>query len=176
MKFLQPSEDSRNFLKLKAGESIQGVFRGEIYDFRIHWADSRSSVCAGKDICELCKSGNKSSFRFRVNFVTKEATGYVAKLIEQGWNFYGDMRSLNEGGYELEKFVVKITRQGEGLHTKYTILPLPNGLLTASSEALISKVTLNNLAHIAEIEAIPETVENPLATPKVPETYEDIPF
>lgn len=155
MKFKPKNEDTRNFLKLKAGETVTGIFRGELYDFRIHWADNRSTICPGPDTCEICREGNKSKFRFRVNFVVKEGEGYVAKVTEQGWTFYEVLRSLNEGDYPLEKYVMKITRHGERLNTTYTVIPAPSGLVSAELEKKLELVKLNDLGHITDAENEP---------------------
>lgn len=161
MKFKPKSEDLRNFLKLKPGETAQGVFRGELYDFRTHWADNRSTICPGSE-CEICKLGQKSKFRFRVNFIVKEDQDtYVAKVIEQGWTFYEVLRALNEGDYELEKYVMKVTRQGSGLNTSYTVIPLPNGLVSSDLEQKITSIPLNNLGHVTEAETEPVDMEIP---------------
>lgn len=168
MKFLPKSEDTRNFLKLKDGETLKGVFRGEFNHFRIHWSDSRSVLCTGKEACDLCMKGDKSKFRFRANFIVKDGEAYVAKVIEQGWNFYETLRALNEGDYELEKYVMKITRNGTGLHTSYAAIPAPNGLVNTQMEAVLSKVQLNNLGHITESEV--EPIDAP------PADLSDIPF
>lgn len=166
MKFKPKFEDTRNFLKLKPSESVSGTFRGDPYDFKIHWNDNRSILCPGKEKCDLCIAGEKPKFRFRVNFIMKEGNDYVAKVIEQGWTFYETLRSLNESDYELEKYMMKITRQGSGMNTSYTIIPAPNGLLTSEVEKKVSQVVLNNIGHITEHEN--ESSENT--------TDADIPF
>lgn len=169
MKFRPKSEDTRNFVKLKDGESIVGVFRGELYEFKKHWADNRSTLCEGVESCVLCKAGQKPTFRFRANFLVKEGKDeYVAKVLEQGWTFYGLLRTLNEGDYDLEKYVMKITRNGTGLTTSYSVIPAPNGLVSSETEKKLKDVVLNDLGHITE-------GENEPAEPP-PHGDEDIPF
>ena len=174
LNFKAKSEETRNFLKLKSGESIQGVFRGDPYDFRIHWLqkEQRSVLCEGKDKCPVCKLGEKSSFRFRINFITRDGEGYVAKVFEQGWQSYQALINLQESGYDLEKQIMMISRQGTGLNTAYSIIPSPKGLLTPEHQAKMRDVKLNELGHITEAETEPPTAVN-----EPPHhTDEDIPF
>jgi hypothetical protein len=173
MKFQSESKDDRNYVKLKSGESVVGVLRGEPFEFRIHWTDSKSSVCPG-DGCAICPI-KKSSFRFRVNFITKESSkenphefAYVAKVLEMGWNFYDDLRALNEEYDPIENYAIKITRQGEKLSTKYSILPVSNGLITPEKEKEISKVALNNLGHLTEQEQAPHPSTQQEEYPEIP--------
>jgi hypothetical protein len=122
MQFREKSEGGKNFVKLKSGETIQGLFRGDIYEFRQHWSETKSDLCKGDD-CPICKTGKKPSFRFRLNLIVKEDSNYVAKVFEQGWTVYEQLRGLHNE-YDLTKTVVKIARQGEGKNdTTYTILP-----------------------------------------------------
>lgn len=174
MKFKPKTEDSRNFLKLKANETISGIFRGDIYEFRTHWAENRSTVCPGKDSCPLCRSGDKSKFRFRVNFIVKEDAGYAAKIVEQGWTFYDLLRTINDGDYELEKFVMKISRHGTGLNTSYSVIPTPNGLVSPATELKLKEIALNELGHITESETEPISEMGKQTIPPISD--DDIPF
>lgn len=154
MKFQTGGEGlgSEHFLKLKAGEVIRGVFRGDPHEFRLHWENNKSSLCTD-DTCERCKSGNKSKFRFRLNFLVKENDHYVAKIWEQGWTVYTQLRDLHASDYDLEKTVVKITRTGSGLNdTIYSVLPLPppNGLVTKELNDKLSQIKLHDLVNLAE--------------------------
>lgn len=159
MKFKPKSEDTRNYVKIKSGESVTGAFRGEPFEFRVHWNDNRSSVCPG-DTCDLCTAGSKATFKFRVNFIVKSEDGYEAKVLEQGWRFYEDLRTLNEEYSPIENHIFKISRQGEKFQTKYSIFPIPNGNITADKEALISQVGLNDLGHISQTETEPPSIED----------------
>lgn len=177
MKFRAKSEDTRNFIKLKGGESVTGVFRGDPYDFRIHWLqkEQRSVLCEGKEKCPVCELGNKSSFRFRVNFIVKEGEAYVAKVLEQGWTSYQALMNLQESGYDLEKQIMVITRQGTGLNTSYSFIPSPKGLATPDSLKQIAAVKLNDLGHVTEAEKEPP--EGPHSVHEDPgPSDEDIPF
>lgn len=135
----ETNSGNKNFLKLKNGETVTGIFRGQPYDFRIHWKEGRSMPCAS--FCELCKKGDKPSFRFRINFIINENNVYTAKLFEQGKKVYEMMKNLNQD-YDLEKTIVKISRTGEKTSTVYSILPIPNGTISPQMEQTISQVKL----------------------------------
>lgn len=142
----------KNIMKMKAGESVTGVFRGEVYTFKSHWNGSYSSACDGAD-CKFCANNNKPKTRFRLNFVTKENAVLVAKVFEQGYKTMQDLKELNKE-YPLEKHWVKITRTGNSASdTKYTILPIKNSELTKAQEAEIAKIQLNILDPVSALGA-----------------------
>jgi len=147
LKFREASEVSaKNFVKLKDGESIQGVFRGSVYEFRQHWKDNRGTLCTGSG-CALCVE-KKPGFRFRLNFITPEGGQQVAKIFEQGWTVYEAMRALHTE-YDLETTIVKITRYGTGTDTSYSILPVKNGTLSEEQQAKLAEIPLLKLEHTA---------------------------
>lgn len=138
-----------NLLKLKSGESVKGVFRGEPYKFKQHWKNNRSSLCQGLDciLCEEVDDEGKSrypNFRFRVNFVISENGQWVAKVFEQGGRVYDKIEGLSTE-YDLNKVQVKITRYGTDQSTNYEIVPLPRGEVTPEMETKIAGVKLNDL-------------------------------
>lgn len=138
----------KHFLKFKAGDSHRGVFRGEPYDFKIHWAQGHTTPCAG-DECTECKAGNKTKFRFRLNFITLENGAYVAKIFEQGAKVYNQLKGL-ASEYELEGTAVKIQRFGSTKDdTSYSVMPLPTPL-TDDIKQKISAVKLHDLASPSE--------------------------
>jgi hypothetical protein len=101
---------NKNFVKLKEGESIVGVFRGEPYVFyrtfgeqveHDTWAEGRA-------------------FRFRINFITKDGEEYKARIFENGSKVRDILMSCNEE-YGLDA-VYKIVRKGVGTDTTYNIL------------------------------------------------------
>lgn len=124
------------FVKLKDKESVVGVLQGEPVTFRVHWTGTNSEVCQGPG-CPLCKKGEKSRFRFRINFLTKDEAGApIYKVLEQGMDVYGKLKSLNDE-VPLEKTVVKISRKGSGLNdTEYTIIPLPTPISEPMAKAI----------------------------------------
>jgi len=149
MKFNAGSGGS--FLKINDKESVIGLFRGDPYEFRQHWENKKGILCEG-DECRHCLEDDKKnamdggkrkpSFRFRINFVLYDVSGdWKMNIIEQGWNFYNDLKALHEGDYNLERTLVKITRNGTGNMTKYTILPV-NRLITDQDMERIAAVKL----------------------------------
>lgn len=120
MKFRKPEEmptggGSKNFLKLKDKESISGIFRGDIHEFFVLWEGGKSQTVE--------EGVPGARFRFRVNFVTKEGSAFVAKIFEQGLTVYQQLAELHTE-YDLEQTTVKITRNGTGTDTTYSLLPL----------------------------------------------------
>lgn len=171
MKFKVSTEDKRDYFKLKNGQTVKGIFRGELYEFKQHWKDKKSVLCPETEACELCKLGDKPKFRFRVNFIVRDENGaYIAKVMEQGWNFYKTLRNTNES-YDLEKNVLQITRHGDDIHTTYAVLPVPNGAVTDKLEAELKALTLNDLSHSITADSNEEAEEQPPYP-----TDSDIPF
>lgn len=168
---------SKHFLKLKDKESITGVFRGDPYDFRQHWVNKKSQVCVG-DGCPLCVD-NKSSFRFRINFITKENEEYVAKVLEQGWTVYEQLREMHRSDYNLEKTIVRITRNGVEKQTTYLIMPRPDGAVKPELEKILGKVELHDLKTIGNEKAKDTPQVKPDADEDSRTPYmsdEDLPF
>jgi hypothetical protein len=125
MKFQEERDgDGKPRVKLKDKESIYGVLRGDPYEFRQHWVGNRSQICPGEG-CEQCAAGVKASFRFRLNLVSKEGDKWTAKVLEQGWKVYEQLRSLNSE-CTLDETLIKITRSGSGQNdTTYTVIAIP---------------------------------------------------
>jgi hypothetical protein len=137
--------NGKNFIRLKAGESVRGVFRGEPFDFKQHWVNNRGQMCPG-DGCALCAEGKKPSFRFRINFIINDNGAYVAKVFEQGWTVYETMKNLHESEYNLDLHQMKITRHGSGQNdTTYSIIPVPNGTIDEAKEKVLSSIKLHEL-------------------------------
>lgn len=143
------NNSSKNLLKLKAGEEIRGVFRGDPVDYRQHWHQNRGVICPGRHKCELCNAGEKSAFRFRINFIVNENGAYVAKVFEQGRAVYEALKALHTD-YNLEKHQMKIKRLGSGTETTYNILPVPNGNVTDELEKKLSAIPVNPLSEATE--------------------------
>lgn len=129
------SGGSKNYLKLKDKESTKGIFMGELHEFFVVWESNKSR--------EVPEGTPESKFRFKVNFVTKEGAVYVPKIFEQGSIVYRQLSELHEE-YDLEKTVIKITRNGTGTDTTYSLLPL-----------LKEVVTKEVASHLKEIELLP---------------------
>lgn len=168
--------DSKNYLRLKDKDSVKGLFVGEPYEFRKHWVGNKTAACSEDTLCAHCAAGLKSSFGFRVNFLIKENETYVSKVFEQSWTTYEAMRNLNQE-YDLEKHLVKISRSGSGpTDTAYSIIPVPNGLVTPELAKKLMLVPLQDIKHKDE----PERIESKPLLNVVQEpafdTLEEIPF
>lgn len=143
---------SKNFLKLKDKESVVGIFMGELHEFSVTWEGGKSSI--------VPEGTPNSKFRFRVNVVIKEGAVYVPKIFEQGLMVYKSLAELHEE-YNLQSIAVKITRNGTGTDTTYSLLPL-----------LKQAPTKETLAHLKTIELLPLVSTNKAETsdehPEVP--------
>jgi hypothetical protein len=156
MKFSpRPKPNMRNYLKIPPGGFVKGVFRGDPHTYRSHWGSTGSVLCAGDD-CELCKD-KKSSFRFRINFISREDGQLVSRVFEGGGKVYDQLEALHSE-YNLEKTFIKISRQGSRKETTYTIMPLPEKF-TQASENELSKVDLQDLGDGETVEREHEEVE-----------------
>lgn len=127
---------SQNFLKIKGGETVQLVVHGDPYEFYVKWQDKKS--------VHVPDSTPGGSFRFRINVIINEKTGMVAKIWEQGPTVYNLLKELHEE-YDLTKTALKVKREGEGMDTAYTLLPVRQEL-NAQTIAKIEAVQLNDLA------------------------------
>lgn len=113
-----PQTNGGNFLKLKDGESVTGILRGEVKVFYITWEGGKSS--------EVPEGTPGAKFRFRVNLVVAEKDGvFVPKILEQGAMVYKAFKDLSED-YSLDETIIKIKRTGSGQNnTEYSVMPLP---------------------------------------------------
>ena len=151
------------FVKMGDGDKLVGVFRGDPAIRQVHWVQQtkRYEPCRGGE-CDLC-ADDKPKTRFKINIIVKENGVYVAKIFDGSYGTYLDMKNLHEGGYNLEKTAVEITRQGTGTKTRFIILPLPPGKQpNAASFAAMAKVpsvSLEDRSGGAESEQQPESSE-----------------
>lgn len=137
--------NGKDLLKMKGGDTVTGIFRGDPHIFRQHWDGGRSYLCQGKDQCDFCKNGDKPKFRFAINFLVKEGNGYVAKIFEQSYGTYLDLKALHESGYKLESTVVQIKRVGDDKNTtRYSLIPSPK---QPGDLKKLDEVPLHNLSN-----------------------------
>jgi hypothetical protein len=132
-----PETGSKNFLKIKDGESVRGVFIGEMHVFHTKWIGGKSVPCDNKD--------PDGKVRFRNNFVYHDAAQdqLVVKIWDFPWSVFEQLKDINSE-YPLEETKVKITRSGTMKETTYSILPLvgPKDLLTKDQIAAINGMPL----------------------------------
>lgn len=134
------------FIKMKDGDRIQGVFRGDPKVQFVHWINSKPQKCTGKE-CALCADGDKARMRFKLNFLMRENGVWIAKIFDGSGRTYYDLKELHESDYNLEETVVNVTRNGDGTDTRYTIMPAKNnGGLTAKDFKALAAIPLNSLS------------------------------
>lgn len=132
------SGESTKFIRLKDGQSVKGVLRGDIHTFYQKWEAGKTIPCSEDD--------EKASFRFRVNMVVSENGSFSPKILEMGSTVYKALKDLSESGWDLEKQAIEIKRKGSGLSdTEYTTMVLPNGRVSPEMEQQLSGVQLHNL-------------------------------
>jgi hypothetical protein len=157
MKFKERPKGPNNFLKIESGQTIKGILRGELFDYEQHWSMNRGEPCKGPS-CLLCEEGHKKTFRFRANILINEGGIYTCKIFEQGGPVYDFLKGLSEE-YDLEKTVLKITRTGEKLQTKYSIMPVPGVVDDAKFKDIplhdLTKFEKSETEENAEADSIP---------------------
>lgn len=136
MKFrkdLPEPQGNGSFIKLKDQESVSGIFRGKIYEFFVIWENKKAKI--------VPEGTPGSKFRFRINFVIKEGTTYVPKVLEQGRTVYDSLAAIHEE-YNLEQTLIKITRKGTETDTTYSLLPLLKQEISAETMNYLDKMAL----------------------------------
>lgn len=119
---------NQNVIRLKDGESVQGLLMGETYEWE-----------------RVFRAGEKPKFKFRVNIITKVNGQMDSRIIEGGPKLYGQLRELTESGWNLEEAFVQIKRTGSGQQdTVYTASVLPVKP-TPESIAAAKKIPLKDL-------------------------------
>lgn len=124
---------SKNFLKLKDKESVTGIFRGDLHEYFVVWKNNKPEV--------VDEGTPNAGFRFRVNFVIKDGSNYTPKIFENGKMVYQQLADLH-AEYNLQETTIKITRNGTGTDTTYTILPLFKTPPSKETLAFLKKLEL----------------------------------
>lgn len=133
------------FLKLKDGDRVKAIFRGDPKVFRQHWINGRSLLCSGKE-CGACAEGDKSKFRFRINVLVQQEGVWVAKVFEQGYGMFKDLKEMHENEYDLEQTCLMLSRSGTGADTEYRIIPAKdNGGIKPPDFKKLAAIPLNEL-------------------------------
>lgn len=127
-----------SFLRLKDKESVIVVLQGEPYIFYSKWENGKTKVVDPDD--------DSGHFRFRMNAVLKENNVLVSKILEQGWTVYALLKELH-AEYDLSETYVKITRNGSGQQTTYSVLPI---LKQKPDMDKVLQVKLQSLSHTAK--------------------------
>lgn len=126
-----------NFIKLKDGERVAGICRGEPREAWVIW-DNKVKT-------EVPEGTAGAKLNFKINFIVKDGTVYVAKVLEGGAQIYRQLAALSKE-WELEETVIIVGRTGTGMDTEYTIMPAPPKQ-QAPKEALehVATIELNDL-------------------------------
>ena len=128
------SGDSSRYLKVGDGETVSGIFRGEVYSFHVKWVGGKSQVTDSND--------REAKLRHKVNVVVYEGNKFVAKVFEFPDGVYEQLGEVNKKcGGALEKFKVKIARSGIEKATRYFFLPEEKPL----SEVVLKAIALVDL-------------------------------
>lgn len=146
----EPESSSKTFLKLKDGESLRGVFIGEMYIFYTKWVNGKSIETESKD------PEGKVRFRNNIALVDPLTHELTVKIWEFPWSVFAIIREINFE-YPLETIKVKITRTGTGVDTTYSVLPLvsPKDLLTKEKITAINSMPLLPLVKPKDLKSKP---------------------
>lgn len=108
-----------NYLKLRDGESVIGILRGEMHSFRVKWENGSST--------KLDEPDRNRHNRWKVNIVVKEGSGLVVKVFEYGVDLYDQFadiqEALKETGKDISQIKLRISRRGTAMNTKYLVMP-----------------------------------------------------
>lgn len=149
MKFREDIDSGgpNNFVRIKDGESISGICRGEPREAWVIW-DNKVKT-------EVEEGTPGSKFNFKLNFVVKEGTSYVAKTLEGGAQIYKQLANLSKE-WELDETVIILSRDGSGIDTEYTVMPAPpKQQVTPEALEFIATMELNDLGESASEPAPP---------------------
>lgn len=137
-----------SFLTFPEGVTHIRALDSEPFSRWVHWIPSakRSVTCLGKGcpICELIATakakGEKAPFnsskKHSIN-VLNRTSGQV-EIVEQGNNFWEDVRICFEDNGDITKYDMKVRRTGKGMNdTKYRVDALPESELTTEEQALV---------------------------------------
>ena len=135
------------FLKLEVGQSVSGVFRGEIKSYWQNWPKGGT-----KETSDVAKPGFQE--RFKVNFVVYEEGAFVAKIFDLNLFTYNQIATINES-MDIETIKCTISRQATGKGSTYFIMPnLKEPLKPVALEA-IGKVPLVPIGQMPAQEQAP---------------------
>jgi len=136
------SSGSSLFLKIKDGESVKGVFRGEQVEHWILWGPSGSSPAT--------KDTPKADWKCKRNFIVRENGALVAKIFDFGRTIGDQIEMLEKAGYDMEKTVVMISRKGQQLQSKYTLVAIKESDVTPMMEEELKHVKLKPLTEVGD--------------------------
>lgn len=103
---------SSKYLRLKNGESVIGLLRGEIYESFQIFEDGK-----GKHVLHGTKGAKQ---RFSINIIVKDGGENKAKIFEFGKPVNNKLYALSKE-HDLTKTFIKISREGEKLDTVWFV-------------------------------------------------------
>lgn len=142
----QDSGNGGNFLKLDSGQSVTGVFRGDVHKFYQSWPKG-----GDKRVSTEPFEGAKA--RFKANIVIHEDGKFVARIFEFGVLLNNQLAAIADDCEDITKAKIKISRQGSDKSTKWTITQVTKGPLTEKQLKEIDAVELNVLGDQPAVEA-----------------------
>lgn len=118
-KFKEQMKGGGEFIRLKNGEEVTGIFRGEpVIFFKAYEPETKTTITK-KEYFEY--GGKSASKRFRLCFIVKEGENHVCKIFE-GSKTSGEALSMIMDEYDITNTVFKIKRDGDKMDTVYHFL------------------------------------------------------
>lgn len=105
--------DATEFVSLKDGQSVVGIFAGDPIFFRQVWKQ-------GEEKRILPMTASEGARRFRMNFLVKKNGEWSPMILENGPMLYSQIEEENSMR-PLEHSVVKLSRKGSGLDTRWDL-------------------------------------------------------
>ncbi len=123
------------YLRLKDGEAVNIIPRGEIYEFY--------SVFGTRG--EVTSSTPGAKLRFKMNVIVNESGTLKAKILEFGMTIYDQLAEINKV-CDVTKTKIRLSRKGSGKSdTMYMLLPVVNEPISAKVMATIEAIPLHVL-------------------------------
>lgn len=126
------SGNGQTFLKLADGESVEIVVIGgidEIISFDQHafWLDEGDSPifpCSQDKDCPGCMLNNQPRFKAIIPVMVKTESGQEGRLLVFGKKLMQDFADAEDAvGASLHGQIVRYSRKGSGMTTKYSLMP-----------------------------------------------------
>ena len=128
---LTDSGGGQKFLKLKDGDSaeiapIGGVDDIISFDQHAFWLDAGNSPifpCLQSDDCPGCMLGHGPSFKALMSVVVRGEEGPEERMIVFGKSVFKALIDAEDALGSLNGNILKYSRKGSGMATRYTIIP-----------------------------------------------------
>ena len=147
MKFIERAKTEKGsggptlYLRLKDGEAVNIIPRGEIHEFY--------SVFGVRGEAQENTPGAK--LRFKMNVVINESGTLKAKLLEFGMTVYEQLSEINKVYGDVTKIKIRFSRKGSTKSdTVYMLFPLPNEPISPAIMKTIEGLKLNPLGPLGE--------------------------